>query len=507
MDRIERADPFVRDSDHLINRLRNNIANNERSEARANEAVGATAASAPAVKSGVNVKQEESEVEDDWWDAAQKEEEDVNVKQEVTGKPIKQEPPMQEPMDHSIKEEPMEETVEEERAANGASVTEKDSFVPRADDRLRRSFEETKRGRQYQTMLEFRRKLPAYKMREELVELIRSNQVVVISGETGCGKTTQVPQFVLDDLLERGLGSRSRVVCTQPRRISAISIAERVADERGERCGGGDGSSVGYQIRLESRLPRQQGSILYCTTGVVLQWMRSDPTLDGVSHIVLDEIHERDIMSDFLITILKDLLPSRKDLKVILMSATLNAELFSSYFGNCPMINIPGFTYPVQEIYLEDVLETTGFPIKGKQQQKPGGGEKWHRHTARGRKEAAARQDFEDFIEPYVRDLQASGKYSRQTLESLASSESEETNHELIATLIHKIHSNEGDGAILVFLPGWEDISKVNKLLTEDQRYALRSNVRIYPLHSLMPTASQKEIFVRPPRGVVSGIS
>ncbi len=226
--------------------------------------------------------------------------------------------------------------------------------------------------------------------------------------------------------------------------------------------------------------------------------MRSNPNLDGISHIVLDEIHERDIMSDFLITILKDLQSSRPDLKIILMSATLNAELFSRYFNNCPMINIPGFTYPVKEYYLEDVLEMTRFPIQGKQQK---GGEKWHQHTARGRKEQAAKREFEDFIGPFLRDLSASGKYSPTTLESLSRPESEETSHELIATLVQKIHANEGDGAILVFLPGWEDISKVNKLLTEDSHFALRGRAKIYPLHSLMPTASQKEIFLRPPPG------
>ena len=94
--------------------------------------------------------------------------------------------------------------------------------------------------------------------------------------------------------------------------------------------------------------------------------MRNNPDLLGYSHIILDEIHERDILSDFLITLLKDVLKKRPDLKVILMSATLNAELFSAYYGGCPMINIPGFTYPVEEFYLEDVLELTGFEIRGK---------------------------------------------------------------------------------------------------------------------------------------------
>jgi ATP-dependent RNA helicase DHX36 len=125
----------------------------------------------------------------------------------------------------------------------------------------------------YQKMMEFRQKLPSWEKQEEILELIRENQVVVLSGETGCGKTTQVPQFILEDAVERGFGAQIQIICTQPRRISAISVAKRVAEERGERLGG----SVGFQIRLENQLPDQRGSILYCTTGILLRRMINDP--------------------------------------------------------------------------------------------------------------------------------------------------------------------------------------------------------------------------------------
>ena len=217
-------------------------------------------------------------------------------------------------------------------------------------------------------MLSFRKTLPSYKKRIEVLELINSNQVVVISGETACGKTTQVPQFVLDHALDQGLVPMPNIICTQPRRISAVSVAERVAEERGERCGEAN-SSVGYQIRLEKKLPRQDGgSILYCTTGIVLEWMAGGEVskcLHGVSHLIIDEVHERDLHTDFLMTIVKDTFKARPEFRLVLMSATLNANAFSSYFG-APSINIPGFTYPVKEFYLEDVLEMTNFKIEDK---------------------------------------------------------------------------------------------------------------------------------------------
>ncbi|CAH0564481.1 unnamed protein product [Brassicogethes aeneus] len=329
---------------------------------------------------------------------------------------------------------------------------------------------------QYKLLLKKRKKLPSFEKRVELLELIEKNQVVVISGETGCGKTTQVAQFILDDYIDKRKGSTCKIICTQPRRISAISVAERVAEERSETLGG----SVGYQIRLEKKLPRERGSICFCTTGVVLKQMESDPCLTGVSHLILDEIHERDVLSDFLMTIIKKVITKRKDLKLILMSATLNSEAFSKYYDNCPHINIPGFTYPVEEYYLEDVIEKTRFDF----------GNEYRRYSDR------QNRDFSDFIEPHVRLLEKEKKYSRNTCIQLRKAESEKVNLDLIFELLLYIcHKESRKGAILVFVTGFAEISNLNTLLEKSGKFP-SYKYHIYPLHSQMPTAEQKQIFM-----------
>ncbi|XP_059930953.1 ATP-dependent DNA/RNA helicase DHX36 [Gadus macrocephalus] len=365
------------------------------------------------------------------------------------------------------------------------------------DEFLMKDLQSKRMEPKYQEMLIFRERLPSYSKRHELVDLISSSRVVVVSGETGCGKTTQVTQFILDDYITRGVGSLCRVVCTQPRRISAISVAERVSAERAETVG--NGNSCGYQIRLQSRLPRKQGSVLYCTTGIILQWLRSDQTLSTISHLVLDEIHERNLQSDVLLVIVRDLLAVRPDLKVILMSATLNAEKFSKYFGNCPMIHIPGLAFPVEEFLLEDVVEMIGYRPKT-QNQRPS----WKKGFMQGRNSRPEKEEKEaEYKESwpcYARTLQ--DRYSESTIEVLEMLDNDEKiDLELILALIRHIVLQEEEGAILVFLPGWDNISGLNDLLMAQQMFKSDRFV-IIPLHSLMPTVNQTQVFKRPPPGV-----
>ncbi|RVE64899.1 hypothetical protein OJAV_G00130840 [Oryzias javanicus] len=294
-----------------------------------------------------------------------------------------------------------------------------------------------------------------------------------------------------------GVGSLCRVVCTQPRRISAISVAERVAAERAESVG--NGNSCGYQIRLQSRLPRRQGSILYCTTGIILQWLRSDPSLSSISHLVLDEIHERNLQSDVLLIIVKDLLRIRDDLTVILMSATLNAEKFSKYFDNCPMIHIPGLAFPVEEFLLEDVVEMIRYRPQN-QDRRPA----WKRGFWQGRQLRSEKEEkeaeYKESWPSYARTLQ--GRYSDSTIETLEVLDSDDKiDLELILALICHIVRSEGEGAILVFLPGWDNISGLNDLLMAQTMFRSDRFI-IIPLHSLMPTVNQTQVFKRPPPGV-----
>ncbi|XP_012267368.2 ATP-dependent DNA/RNA helicase DHX36 [Athalia rosae] len=371
-----------------------------------------------------------------------------------------------------------------------------DSKLVQNDHWNKKLLEENKRRLllpSYQKMLKFREELPTFKVKHKILDLVEKNQVIVISGETGCGKTTQVAQYILDDQIERGNGSVTKIICTQPRRISAISVAERVAAERAERLG----QSVGFQIRLEKKLCRDHGSILFCTTGMLLQFLHGNTALTDWSHLIIDEIHERSTESDFIITILKQIIPRRPDLKVILMSATLNSEQFSRYYKNCPIIHIPGFTYPVQEYYLEDVLQITRFRFP----PPPELPNNYRRHMKRFKNQQKKSDDFADFIQPYIRQIESERKYPQYVIDQLRNPLSEDLSLELVAELVQFICRNEEPGAILIFLPGMVDITKLTKMLLESGEYP-SSRYIVYPLHSRLPTVDQKIVFNKPPNGV-----
>ncbi|XP_066927052.1 putative pre-mRNA-splicing factor ATP-dependent RNA helicase PRP1 [Clytia hemisphaerica] len=195
----------------------------------------------------------------------------------------------------------------------------------------------------FRTILKKRLNLPVWEYRDEFIKTCSENQCVVLVGETGSGKTTQIPQWCLDLVM---LGKRKHVCCTQPRRVAAMSVAQRVADEMDCVIG----QEVGYSIRFED-CSSSRTAMKYMTDGMLLREAMTDPLLDRYGVILLDEAHERTLATDILMGLIKEVVKQRPDLKVIIMSATLDAGKFQNYFGDAPLLTIPGRTHPVEIFY------------------------------------------------------------------------------------------------------------------------------------------------------------
>ncbi|XP_065221924.1 probable ATP-dependent RNA helicase DHX34 [Planococcus citri] len=269
--------------------------------------------------------------------------------------------------------------------------------------------------------------LPVFQFKDQIIETVQNEKVVIIAGDTGCGKSTQIPQF----LWQAGY---NRIACTQPRRIACISLSKRVAKESLSEFTSG----VGYQIRFERHRNRET-KILFITEGLLLRQTSNEETLD-YDVIVLDEVHERHLHGDFLLGIMKCLLYQRPDLKLVLMSATINIELFSSYFGeSAKVIQVPGRLYPITLQY---------YPII----------------------DVDANSDKFD-PGPYIRILQ----------------------------LIDQKYPKKERGDVLMFLSGTKEITAV---VEAAQQYNEKVNSWcILPLHSSLSLAEQDKVFDYPPEG------
>ncbi|GBG58980.1 hypothetical protein CBR_g24329 [Chara braunii] len=189
---------------------------------------------------------------------------------------------------------------------------------------------------------EDRKSLPIYGFKDELIQAVEDHQVLVIVGETGSGKTTQIPQY----LHEAGYTKRGKVGCTQPRRVAAMSVAARVAQEMGVRLG----NEVGYSVRFED-CTSDRTVLKYMTDGMLLREFLGEPDLASYSVMMVDEAHERTLHTDVLFGLVKDIARFRPDIKLLISSATLDAEKFSGYFDNAPIFRIPGRRYPVDILY------------------------------------------------------------------------------------------------------------------------------------------------------------
>ncbi|XP_051946382.1 putative ATP-dependent RNA helicase DHX57 [Xyrauchen texanus] len=399
--------------------------------------------------------------------------------------------------------------------------------IQQENKKLCREFKKKQSSRRYTSMQEQRQKLPAWLKREAILECLDKNQVLVISGMTGCGKTTQVPQFLLDNFLRTGQTDRvANIICTQPRRISAIAVATRVAQERAEALG----HSTGYQIRLET-VRSSSTRLLFCTTGVLLRRLEGEAELGGITHVIVDEVHERTEESDFLLLVLKDLIVKRSDLKIIMMSATLNAELFSQYFNNCPTIHIPGHTFPVEQFFLEDAIAKTRYVLEDgslyRRSKKQSGPANQSGRPGKGR---ALVEDYDDDIvdgwsfgslmkkdsvKDSVPDQQLSlqeltvrySNCSKSVVKTLATLDLEKINMDLIESLLEWIVGGDNSyppGAILVFLPGLAEIKLLYEQLQSNRMFNNRRADRcvVYPLHSSLSNEEQQAVFTRPPEGV-----
>ena len=193
--------------------------------------------------------------------------------------------------------------------------------------------------------------LPVSAHREAILAALRAHDAVIVCGDTGSGKTTQLPKMALELRRERVNGTAARrdvrrIACTQPRRLAAVTMAERVAGELGSPVGG----LVGYRHRFDRRISSDT-RIEFMTDGVLLAETRFDPLLRAYDTIIVDEAHERSLNIDFLLGILKRILARRRDLKVIVSSATLDAARFAAFFGDAPVISVPGRLYPIEISY------------------------------------------------------------------------------------------------------------------------------------------------------------
>ncbi len=319
----------------------------------------------------------------------------------------------------------------------------------------------------------------------------------LLSDFTVTHNSTQLPSLLLDHAIDSGL--EGNVLVTQPRRVAATSLARRVAEERAVRVG----DEVGYQIRLESKVSART-RLAFMTTGVLLRRLIDDPTLKGVTHVIVDEVHERDLDTDFALLVLKDVVARRADIKVVLMSATINAQLFSGYFNGAPIVEIEGRTFPVTTHYLEHLVETLGphvtsavyedaqyLNVNGAVQ----GVSKKAAFVAGNRTTTAALA--EEAAAERLRADELSALYPdapKQVRDLMAEVNIDVICYPLIAATVEHIMATSTEGAILVFLPGMAEILGARDELQASPALPA-SKVKILPLHSSVSDKDQAMVF------------
>ncbi|OJD24791.1 hypothetical protein ACJ73_03844 [Blastomyces percursus] len=342
----------------------------------------------------------------------------------------------------------------------------------------------------FASMESFRKTLPIWQFKDHILDTLAASQAIIICSETGSGKSTQVPSFILEkELLS---GHDCKIYVAEPRRISAMSLAKRVSEELGEdkNAVGTSRSLVGYAIRLESKTSNST-RLIFATTGVVVRMLERPKDFQDITHLVLDEVHERTIDSDFLLIILRRLMQERPDLKLVLMSATVDAARFSKYLHGAPILDIPGRTFPVEVKYLEDAIEVTK-----------------HRPSSDGLSTLTDDSDdsLDEAPEKPVEDLASSlAGYSRQTREIVTGFDEYRLDYKLIASLLSAIATKKEfkqySKAILVFMPGMEEIRRLNDEILSEPLFN-KGDWIVHTLHSSIASEDQEKAFLVPPRGV-----
>ncbi|KAF7303326.1 p-loop containing nucleoside triphosphate hydrolase protein [Mycena kentingensis (nom. inval.)] len=357
----------------------------------------------------------------------------------------------------------------------------------------------------YQEMLEYRNRLPIAQYRREIIQILEDSQILVLSGETGCGKSTQVPAFILEDQLSRG--KPAKIYCTEPRRISAISLAQRVSRELGDapNAVGTASSLVGYSIRLESNTSRNT-RLAFVTNGIALRMLEGGSgasgqgtAFDEITHIIIDEVHERTIESDFFTYPLFTFVARHFLIihRVVLMSATVDAEKISEFFGGCPVLHVPGRTFPVVSYFLEDAIESTKWeitessPFARRQHDKF-----YHNKSDWSEDNGVAGDDDED--DTVRENVKLEKRYSAKTAATINLLDERIVPYDLIVRLLETICFGDAElrpysAAILIFMPGMGEIRRLHDLLTENPSFS--SGFKIYPLHSTLSSEDQAAVF------------
>ncbi|KAH8356523.1 hypothetical protein KR084_010795 [Drosophila pseudotakahashii] len=304
-----------------------------------------------------------------------------------------------------------------------------------------------------------RRSLPIFKQRENIIGSLQREQVLIIKGATGSGKSTQLPQYILEWAAEQR--APVRIVVSQPRRIAAISVSERISKERGET----PGSTVGYQIRMNSKCSSH--TVLTLTTsGCLLRALAMDGEsfFRNTTHLIIDEVHERDLDTDFLLLATKLELQKNPHLRLVLMSATMDLKALSDYFGKANVMDVEGRSFGVRTFHLEDILSETGYmtprmetylgePI-GDEEQQPG-------------ELLAAYYGGRTIIDPDI-------------------------DNDLIVSLLELLLRSGDSGAVIVYLPGYNDMSE---LMDRLDNALPRDQIKIMLLHSQVDNNEQRKVF------------